>query len=88
MTDTFRVRCSSTGGRVLDMTVSGPNGYSTDISSRIQPVGTRQWLGSDSYTATTDIISGGRGRAGEEYVCTVTSSTSNTGHTTVRGKRQ
>ena len=41
-TSTFRVRCSSTGGRALDMAVSGPNGYYSNISSSIiQPVGTR-----------------------------------------------
>ena len=71
--DSFRVRCSSTGGRALDMTVSGPRGFTADISSRIEPVGDRRWLalGSDQYTATTDLISGGED--GDEYWCTVTS---------------
>ena len=80
---TFRVRCTSTGGRALDMTLSGPDGYSADISSRIQPDGDRRYLGSDVYTATTDIISGGRD--GDVYQCNVTSSTSLTGSTILRG---
>ena len=58
-TSTFRVRCTSIGGRALDMDVSGPNGYSSDISSNIHPVGTRMYLGSDSYTATTEVTSNG-----------------------------
>ena len=84
-TATFRVRCTSTGGRALDMTLSGPDGYSADISSRIQPDGSRRYLGSDVYTATTDVISDWRD--GDEYHCNVTSSSSLTGSTTVRGMR-
>ena len=80
----FIVRCTSTGGRALDMTVSGPRGSTTDISSRIQPVGERRWLGSDQYTATTDLIP--RGEHGDEYECNVTSSRSQTGRVSVRGK--
>ena len=76
-TATFRVRCTSTGGRALDMTLSGPDGYTADISSRIQPDGDRRYLGSDVYTATTDVISGGR--HGDVYHCNVTSSRSLTG---------
>ena len=82
-TATFRVRCTSTGGRALDMTLSGPDGYSADISSRIQPDGSRSYLGSDVYTATTDVISGGRD--GDVYHCNVTSSSSLTDSATVRG---
>ena len=82
-TDSFRVRCTSTGGRALDMTVSGPRGFTADISSRMEPVGNRRWLGSDQYTATTDLISGGED--GDEYECNVTSSTSTTGSVTLRG---
>ena len=83
-TSTFRVRCTSTGGRALDMDVSGPNGYSSDISSNIQPVGARMYLGSDSYTTTTEVIS--NGMAGDVYQCNVTSVASRTGSVTVEGK--
>ena len=68
----FRVRCISTGGRALDMAVSGPNGYNSVISSSdIEPVGTRMYLGADSYTGRTDIISSGSN--GDMYQCSVTS---------------
>ena len=69
-TATFRVRCTSTGDRALDMTLSGPDGYSADISSRIQPNDDRRYLGSDMYTATTHVISDGRD--GDMYWCSVT----------------
>ena len=66
------------------MTVSGPREFTADISSRIQPVGERRWLGGDQYTATTDPIP--RGEHGDEYECNVTSSRSQTGSVSVRGK--
>ena len=68
-TSTFRVRCSSTGGRALDMAVSGPQ-YNSVISN-IQPVGTRMYLGADRYTGSTDVISSGSD--GDVYQCSVTS---------------
>ena len=69
------------------MTVSGPRGFTTaDISSRIQPVGERRWLGGDQYTATTDPIPRGEHGDGDEYECIVTSSRSQTGRVSVRGK--
>ena len=71
-TSTFRVRCSSTGGRALDMAVSGPNDYYSNIfSSNIQAVGTSMYLGADSYTGNTDVISSGSD--GDMYQCSVTS---------------
>jgi hypothetical protein len=59
------------------MTVSGPDGYSYDLHSRIKPVGERRrWKGNDRYTATTDDIEGGSD--GDTYQCTVTSAGSRT----------
>ena len=74
-TSTFRVRCSSTGGRALDMAVSGPNDYYSNISSSIQPVDSQSYLGADRYTTTTEIISSGSN--GEMYQCNVTNFASN-----------
>ena len=65
------------------MDVSGPNGYSSDISSNIELVGTRNFRGSDSYTATTEVISDGM--AGDVYQCNVTSVASRTGSVTLCG---
>ena len=80
----FRVQCTSTGGIALSMTVTGPDGYSYDLTDNIQPVGTPVYIGSDIYTATTsDIIT--EGNDGDMYQCTVTSSTSNTDSVELRG---
>ena len=48
--DQFRVNCTSTGGRVLNMSVTGPHGVVYPLGN-IQPVGTRRWMGNDSYSA-------------------------------------
>ena len=52
----FRVRCTSTGGRVLNMSVTGPD-FNSELSN-IQAVGTLKRMGNDSYTATTAAING------------------------------
>ena len=67
---TFRVRCTSTGGRTLSMTVDGP-GYSSEGPGGqmiVEPVGVPLGEGNDTYTATTSIISGGSDR--DIYQCT------------------
>ena len=67
------------------VTVTGPNGYSSDITDNIHPVGTPARMGDDDYRATTsDIIPGGSD--GDVYVCTATGSTSNTGSVQLRGE--
>ncbi|CAI8005231.1 hypothetical protein GBAR_LOCUS4104 [Geodia barretti] len=80
-TSTFRVRCTSTGGRALNMAVSGPNGYNSDISTNIEPIGTPLFLRNDRYTARTDVISSGM--VGDEFQCNVTSVDSMTDVVTV-----
>ena len=83
-TSTFRMRCSSTGGRALDMAVSGPQYNSVISSSNIEPVGTRMYLGADNYTGSTDVISSGSD--GDMYQCSVTSvGDPVTGTVTLRG---
>ena len=80
----FRVKCKSTGGIALTMTVSGPDTYTSDLTNNIQPMGTPQYIGSDIYTATTsDIITGGND--GDMYECTVTGLTSETDSVVLRG---
>ena len=80
---TFRVRCSSTGGRALNMAVSGPNEY-YDITDNIKPIGTPQFLSNDRYTARTDVISSGM--VGNVFHCNVTNFASNFSSVTLRGK--
>ena len=82
-TSTFRVRCGSTGGRALDMAVTGPQHNSVISSSNIQPVGTRMYQGADSYTGSTDIISSGSD--GDMYQCNVTNFASNFSSVTLIG---
>ena len=62
---TFRVQCISSGGRAEDMYVTGPGGPYSSLN--IQAVGTLQRKGSDSFSATTSIISGGSN--GDTYLC-------------------
>ena len=70
--NTFRVRCTSTGGRVLNMSVTGPD-FKSDLSN-IQAVGTLMRMGNDSYTATTGSIIGGS--SGQYYNCTASNGVS------------
>ena len=80
----FRVQCTSTGGIALSMSVTGPDGSNIDLTNNIQPMGTPQYIGDDSYTATTsDIITGGND--GDMYECTVTGLTSETDSVVLRG---
>ena len=81
---TFRVQCTFTGGIALTMSVTGPNGYSSDLTNNIQPMGSLEYRGNDIYTATTsDVITGGND--GDMYECTVTGLTSETDSVELRG---
>ena len=64
------------------MAISGPNGYNFDITN-IEAVGIRRYLGSDTYTGATGIISGGKDGV---YWCNVTSSSSTSTPATVKSK--
>ena len=82
---TFRVRCTSFGGRALNMSVTGPGGFSEDLDN-IQAVGTPQRMGNDSFSDSTDIISGGSD--GQVYECTVSNGVSSnpTGSVKLKGE--
>ena len=69
----FKVLCNSTGGRALNMTVTGPDGFNSDLNN-IQPVGDPQRIGDDEFSASTDVTSGGRD--GDIYQCTATNGVS------------
>ena len=70
---TFRVRCDSSGGRALSMSVTGPGGFSEDLAN-IQAVGTPQRMGSDSFSDSTDILPGVSD--GQLYECTASNGVS------------
>ena len=63
---TFRVKCTSSGGKTFTMDVKGPE-YSGEEQGqmRVEAVGDPQRIGSDTYSAT---ISGGCN--GNTYQCT------------------
>ena len=63
---TFRVKCTSSGGKTFTMDVEGP-GYSVEEQGqmRVEAVGEPQRMGNDTYSATTSVILGG-----DTYQCT------------------
>ena len=81
-TSSFRVRCTSTGGRVLNMSVTGPD-FNSDLTN-IQAVGTQTWIGNDSYTGTTGTLT--KGGTKQLYSCTASNGVSSvTGRTGLKG---
>ena len=72
----------STGGIAMSMSVTDPDGSNPDLDN-IQPMGTLEYIGDDSYTATTSDITGRND--GDMYECTVTGSTSETDSVELRG---
>ena len=71
--DQFRVRCNSTGGRVLNMSVTGPHVVVSPLSN-IQAVGTQRWMGNDSYSGVTGTLEGAGD--GDTYNCTASNGVS------------
>lgn len=62
----FKVKCTSTGGRLLEMRITG-SGVNPSATTDVRPVGSVQSVGNDSFFATTGTIS--RGRNGYVYGC-------------------
>ena len=65
---TFRVKCTSFGGKTFTMTVEGPQ-YSSEEQGQmmVEAVDEPQRMGNDAYSATTSVISGGCN--GDIYQC-------------------
>jgi len=61
---TFTVTCTSSGGTVLSSSLTGPG----DLDLELQPVGTPQYRGQDTYSVTTGTLNGGSD--GDTYNCT------------------
>ena len=64
--DTFRAKCTSSGGKMFTMDVEGPGEEQGQM--RVEAVGDPQRTGNDTYSATTSVISGGCN--GDTYQCT------------------
>ena len=71
--DQFRVHCISTGGRVLNMSITGPHGVVSTLSD-IQAVGTQTWMGNDGYSGVTATLAGADD--GDTYNCTASNGVS------------
>ena len=63
---TFSVTCTASGGTVLTSYFSGPG----VMNSELQPVGTVGRTGQNTYSVTSDTISGRSN--GDTYLCTAT----------------
>ena len=72
---TFRVRCTSSGGKAVSMSVTGPGGFSEDLDN-ILAVGTPQRRGNDSFSDSTDIIKLSGESDGQVYECTASNGVS------------
>ena len=80
---TYTVTCTTTGGTVLSASLTGPGGVNI---INFSPVGTRNYRGQDSYTASTRTRTGGSD--GDTYQCTATNgvpSPDGSGSTNLRG---
>ena len=60
---TFTVTCTSSGGTVLSSSLTGPGG----LDLQLQPVGTPQYRGQDTYLASGTLNGGSDG---DTYHCT------------------
>ena len=60
---TFTVTCTSSGGTVLSSSLTGPGGLDLEL----QPVGTPERRGQDTYSVTTGTRAGSDG---DTYHCT------------------
>ena len=68
----FKVICTSTGGRPLRMSVTGPSGVVGNMD--IVPVGSEEWVGMDTFSAE---VVRQDGTPGDEYVCMASNEVSN-----------
>ena len=64
---TYTVTCTTTGGTVLSGSLTGPGGVNI---INFSPVGTHNYRGQDSYTASTGTRTGGSD--GDTYQCRAT----------------
>ena len=69
---TEEIHCTSTGGRVLNMSITGPHGVVSALSN-IQAVGAQRWMGNDSYS-TSGTVAGAND--GDTYNCTASNGVS------------
>ena len=80
---TEEIHCTSTSGRVLNMSITGPHGVVSALSN-IQAVGTQRWMGNDSYSASGTVAGA---NDGDTYNCTASNGVSSaTDSVEIRGE--
>ena len=80
---TEEIHCTSTGGRVLNMSITGPHGVVSALSN-IQAVGTQRWMGKDSYSVSGTVAGA---NDGDTYNCTASNGVSSaTDSVEIRGE--
>ena len=82
---TFRVKCTSFGGKTFTMDVEGPGYSGEEGQMRVEAVGTPQRVGNDTYSATTSVISGGCN--GDTYLCPNRAAPDQSHNVMLEGKR-
>ena len=81
---TEEIHCTSTGGRVLNMSITGSHGVVSALRN-IQAVGTQRWMGNDSYSASGTVAGA---NDGDTYNCTASNGVSSaTDSVEIRGER-
>ena len=73
---TFKVTCTSTGGRPLTMSVTGPSGVVEDMMN-IVVEGNMEGMGNDTFSAN---VIRQRGYHGDFIVCKASNGVSNASH--------
>ena len=80
---TEEIHCTSTSGRVLNMSITGPHGVVSALSN-IQAVGTQRWMSNDSYSASGTVAGA---NDGDTYNCTASNGASSaTDSVEIRGE--
>ena len=72
----YKVSCTSTGGRPLTMSVTGPSGFVEDMMN-IVVEGDMEGMGNDTFSAN---IVRQRGSHGDLFVCKASNGVSNASH--------
>ena len=62
---TFKVFCTSSGGKPLSMSITGPSGVEQDVMNVIE-VGTAEGIGNDLFSGEIEYHGG---REGDRYIC-------------------
>ena len=69
------MQCVTIGGRTLEIFVYSPHGLITDLTNSTEALGVTRRMGSDRFSARTEIITGGED--GDTYICRASNGVAN-----------